>query len=271
MKEPKRKTAYYFVDEAGDPTFLGRGGRVRLGTDGCSPILALGYIECPEPVALRQRLNALHQEVCADPYFAGVPSMEKTRRQFHAKDDLPEIRMLVFRSLAAMDFKVQIVVGRKVLPMFMKRFHGSTNEFYEDLVSKLFTDRLHLHERNLICFSARSSKQRQAPYLRALRNAREAFYKKWGSHADTQIEVVVQVPSEEPCLQIVDYVLWAVYRAYTRGEMRFFEILRDKYSLVVDPYDRPKYPNVYYSRDKNPFHAQKISPLQLGPPRTRGM
>ena len=53
--------------------------------------------------------------------------------------------------------------------------------------------------------------------------------------------------------------------------MRFFEAIREKYSLVVDLYDRDKYPGIYYDRERNPFDAQKVSPLQLGPPRTRGM
>jgi hypothetical protein len=69
-----------------------------------------------------------------------------------------------------------------------------------------------------------------------------------------------QTPVGEPCLQIIDYLNWAVYRAFTRGEMRYFEMIRSKVSLVVDLYDQKKYPENWYTH-KNPFDATKISPL----------
>jgi predicted RNA binding protein YcfA (HicA-like mRNA interferase family) len=45
----------------------------------------------------------LRTSILADPYFAGVPSMQADRRKtaimFHAKDDLPEVRRQVFQCL----------------------------------------------------------------------------------------------------------------------------------------------------------------------------
>ncbi|MGC9455795.1 MAG: DUF3800 domain-containing protein [Phycisphaerae bacterium] len=261
MKKPEPGRTYYFVDESGDPIFYGRGRRVLLGTPGCSPILALGFVECEDPVLIRKKLAELRREIVSDPYFANVPSMAKTRLFFHAKDDLPEIRMLVYKTLAKLDFKAQVIVGRKVLSMFRKKFNASKAAFYEDLVQKLFENVLHRRDENLVCFSARSSRKRQEPYLRALRGAIDRFEKRWNTEVQSHTRVVVQAPAEELCLQVVDYALWSVYRAFTRGEMRFFDTIRDKFSLVADPYDRPNYPNVYYDRERNPFHAQKISPL----------
>jgi len=44
MKSKNSKTTYFFVDEAGDPTFFDRYGRCVLEKEGCSPILLLGFI-----------------------------------------------------------------------------------------------------------------------------------------------------------------------------------------------------------------------------------
>jgi hypothetical protein len=57
---------------------------------------------------------------------------------------------------------------------------------------------------------------------------------------------------------------WAVYRAFTRGEMRYYRAVEDKVSLLVDSYDHAKYPKNWYNR-KNPFDISKITPLSLGP------
>jgi len=53
---------------------------------------------------------------------------------------------------------------------------------------------------------------------------------------------------------------WAVYRAFTRGEMRYYRVVEEKVGLLVDLYDTAKYPNSWYSR-KNPFDINKITPL----------
>jgi hypothetical protein len=53
---------------------------------------------------------------------------------------------------------------------------------------------------------------------------------------------------------------WAVYRAFVRREMRYFDFIADKVSLLVDLYDGAHYPHNWYNR-RNPFHVDKISPL----------
>lgn len=53
---------------------------------------------------------------------------------------------------------------------------------------------------------------------------------------------------------------WAVYRALTKKEMRYYHIIEDKVSLLVDLYDTANYPKNWYNRD-NPFTTEKASPL----------
>jgi hypothetical protein len=64
----------------------------------------------------------------------------------------------------------------------------------------------------------------------------------------------------EPCLQVIDYMNWAVYRAFVRNEMRYYKFVEDKVSLLVDLYDKGKYPRNWYNRG-NPFDMKKASPL----------
>lgn len=72
--------------------------------------------------------------------------------------------------------------------------------------------------------------------------------------------VTAQTPVGEPCLQIIDYMNWAVYRAFVKREMRYYQFVQDKVSLLVDLYDYATYPKNWYSRD-NPFDINKASPL----------
>jgi hypothetical protein len=74
------------------------------------------------------------------------------------------------------------------------------------------------------------------------------------------IRVEPQTAVGEPCLQVIDYMNWAVYRAFVRGEMRYYHSVEDKVSLLVDLYDVSRYPRNWYTRE-NPFDIEKASPL----------
>ena len=78
----------------------------------------------------------------------------------------------------------------------------------------------------------------------------------------------------ERCLSVIDYVSWALQRAYTKREMRYYEFIEDKVSYVCDLYDSAVYPkNRYYHetrerysggarrRKANLFHIEKTTPL----------
>jgi len=134
--------------------------------------------------------------------------------------------------------------------------------FYEDLVSKLFENHLHKSETNLIVFSRRGNKIRQHAMRAAIARGVEQFRKKWNTDVATEIRVQTLRSSQEPLLQVVDYTNWAVQRAFERGEMRYFDFLRDKYQLIWDVFDKANYKRGnFYDRNRNPFEIKKASPL----------
>ncbi|MEZ4664887.1 MAG: hypothetical protein R2911_45740 [Caldilineaceae bacterium] len=260
MKAPQDGSSYFFVDESGDPTFYDRKGNLIVGREGCSPILLLGYIETRDPKTLRQQLLSLQEEIVNDPYFQGVPSMEKTRLAFHAKDDIPEIRFQVYKLLATLDFKAQFVVARKIERVFRNSFNAQETQFYDHLVYTLFKSSLHRYKENFVYFAKRGSRNRQAPLEHAIQRSVADFEQTWNVKVKSSVNMQSQTPVGEPCLSIVDYMNWAVYRAFTRGEMRYLRPVEDKVSLLVDLYDQRNYPKNWYNR-KNPFEIEKITPL----------
>lgn len=259
-KKNSKPHQYFFVDESGDPTFYDRQGNNIVGTGGCSKILLLGLIRTHDPDNLRKELLKLHKEVINDPYFDSVPSIEKTKIAFHAKDDVPEIREKVFKVLKELDFKAEFVVARKNESVFEKRHHKKEGLFYNDLVSKLFENKLHVAEKNTIYFAVRGNKDKQGPFSDAIQAAMIAFENKWKIKNDSEIIIIPQSPSGEPCLQVIDYMNWAIQRAFNRGEDRYYKFLEEKVSFLVDIYDFDKYSNNFYNR-KNKFEVNKISPL----------
>ena len=90
----------WFVDETGDPTLFGKGGKVVAATEGCSRFFIAGKLECRDVDALTADLERLRKDVVAAPFFKDVPSLDPARKRtavhFHAKDDPPEVRFMVY-------------------------------------------------------------------------------------------------------------------------------------------------------------------------------
>ncbi len=260
MQIQSQTTQYFFVDEAGDPVFYNKYGKCIVGEEGCSEILLIGFIKTYDPDKLRSRILKLQREVCADPYLQGIPSIEKTKKFFHAKNDVPEVREKFYKMMLDLDFSVEIFVARKKEHVFKKRHGGKQDLFYDDLVVQLFKNKLHLASRSIIYFAARGNRERQAPLQAAIQTAKNSFEKKHGISINSVIEILPQRPGGEPCLSVIDYANWAVQRAFVRGEMRYYSFIESKVKFLVDIYDFNVYPKNFYN-SSNKFDTNKISPL----------
>ena len=260
MKKQQQKTTYFFVDESGDPYFYDRKGNFIVGKEGCSKLLILGFIRTEEPELLRKSILKLREDLSKDPYLEKIPSLSKSLKYFHATDDSPEVREKVFKGILDLPFKAEFIVARKIESLFIKRHKKNPNFFYDDIISKLFQNQLHSSSKNVIYFSVRTNRARQAPLEMAIKNAIQAFEVKWKTSVKSVVQIYPQRPQTELCLQIIDYIIWTVQRAFVKREDRYYQFIKDKISLIADIYDYNEAKNTYYTR-KNLFDLKKISPL----------
>jgi len=269
---PRLKSiCHYFVDEAGDPTLFNAKGDVIIGQEGCSRFFMLGILHVDDPITLSARMNDLRINLLQDPYFRRIPSMQpenrKTALMFHAKDDLPEVRREVFAELIrhpglrfyAVVRDKQHGILREVRQYKNKRYQP--NEQYDQLVTRLFKDRLHKEDEYQITFASRGAKDRTRALRSALDEARKRFEKKWNIRSDALI-TIQNVPSfQQPCLQAVDYMMWALQRCYEKREDRYLDYVWSICRLVHDVDDhRKSFTGVYYTQNL-PLLAQNLRPL----------
>jgi len=259
MKAPHTHDCWFFVDESGDPTFYDSKGNLILG-QGCSNILILGFIKTTNPIALREKIIDFHSNIVLIPEYQNIPSLKKTKIALHAKDDYNKIRDAFFEFLVDLDFSAQFIVARKIEKVFRNNFQAKEGLFYGHLISQLFERVLHVYQCNHIYFAHRGSTTRQEPLIQAINQAISAFEHRSNRVISTNRFIHAQTPSGEPCLSIIDYMNWAVQRAFVRGDMKYYDIIRSKISLVVDLYEPNTSKSRYYNR-KNPFDIKKITPL----------
>jgi len=277
MKQTEKGDLHFFMDESGDSVFYDAQGNLIVGQPGCSQLLIIGFIETREPKLIRHGVLDLQKQVCSDPYFKHIPSLAKTAIAFHAKDDAPEIRYLFYNRLREFNFKAQFLVARKIEKVFRNDFKADENRFYDHLVGRVFENVLHRYQHNHITFAVRGSRKRQQPVSQAILRAKQAFCDKYGHDlSNTTVDIQPQSPKGEPCLSVIDYMSWALQRAYTKREMRYYDFVEDKVSYISDIYDFRTYPKNRYYHEKrirhssgggswlkraNLFHIEKTTPL----------
>lgn len=263
IKKPTESLRHYFVDEAGDTVIFNKKGQVLIGEEGCSNYFIVGTAHIEKPAELRKALGNLRRDLMSEPYLAAIPSMQpeagKTASHFHAKDDAPEIRREVFKLIMQHQIRIWAIVRCKQALLQQVRFWNQRdpawrydqNVVYDACVKRLFKNRLHQAKKNVICFSTRGKAPRNEALRKALKKAITNFETTHEHEVDTCCEVISNRPKEEPCLQAVDYFLWALQRLYEKEEERYFKFVRDKFELVMDLEDKRLKPyGVYYGKRK---------------------
>jgi hypothetical protein len=271
MIEKKNKiAAHRFLDEAGDTTVYGKGKTEVIGNSGVSYCFIIGMVKFKEPLeALRGKIIALQKKVESDPYY-NVPSINKKRKgsgyYFHATDDLPEVRKLFFDFIKTINCSFEAVVATKNVSRFETKYKGKEEYFYADILSHLLKNKLTQKEEKLVLHISERGKSTKNNNLElALAKAKQRFViKNSDLPITTKIVFNITYPTIEPLLNVADYFCWAVQRVFERGEMRFYDFLKEKISTVIDLHDVEKYEGFknYYG-PKNPLTAgnKKSPPL----------
>jgi hypothetical protein len=260
----------YFVDEAGDSVLWGRRGKLLVGTEGCSKYFILGMVHVKDPKRLALQAQELRQQILEDPYFRGVPSLDpvkcRTAVAFHAKDDPSEVRRDFFKLLMQHDIKFHAVVRAKheVVRIVSEwrslhpNYVYNQNQLYDSLTRSLFHDKLHREDAYSIVFSRRGKADRTRALQSALETARSRYCKKNGIVSSASIKVHAAFPKDRIELQAADYFLWAVQRAYDKGEDRYAQLMWPQIHCVWDYDDmREGKKGVRYTKEK-PLDAASI-------------
>jgi hypothetical protein len=250
---------HFFVDEAGDSALFDKRGRVIVGTKGVSQFFMLGVVHLPDPARVRRELDALRANLLCDPYFAGVPSMDPSQRKtalfFHAKDDVPEVRREVLRTLSGFNAKVRVAIKRKsalvaeAAELFKRGHKLPATVVYDQLVQWLFRGLLNPDRHSLIAFAKRGKSDRLTALSRAIEHSSQSV-----------MNIYADQPLQSAGLQAADYYLWVVQRLFERREDRFFNLLAKDFDVIMELDDRRNNQTGEWYDRGNPIDLQKIMP-----------
>ena len=170
------------------------------------------------------------------------PESNKTFVTFHAKDDLPEIRRDVYKLLMQQEIHFSAIVKNMhaVLSYVRQRnqvdktYRYHPDELYDHMSRRLFRQLLHRDEACNIFFARRGKSNRTKSLAENIKRIIDERREKQGIMKSANIIVHSAYTNEQPCLQVVDYFLWAVHRLFERKEDRFLRFLWPKVSEIHD-------------------------------------
>lgn len=217
MKKEIQQDNYYFVDESGDTVFRNKKGKWIVGKEnGSSPILILGAIKTNKPEEIRKRMEELREEILKEEALKKIPSMKKTKRCFHAKNDCPIVRDKVYNLLKELPFTCYVMVVKKTEEIFEK-LEGNINGIYDKILFELFREIPQIVSDDFLYIATRGKRKRQEILEKAVAH-----------------DVIPQSPIGEPCLQVIDYCNWAFQRAFLKQDKKYYELLKDKFEFVIE-------------------------------------
>lgn len=259
MQETNDIKMFFYFDESGSPAILGHHGKNLVATNSTSKTFSVGYVQTDKPHDISVALEKLRKELMCDDYLKAIPSMQNLKNGFHANKDCLEVREKVFKLIKQSEIEAYIIVARKDENIFRQKFNMNQKRLYKFLVSEILKNRVHLYKEIDVYFSALDGVVSTNNMREALTEATDKFLNKWGKETSSNINIYVQQPSQIPMLQITDYILWAVFRLYERGESRYFDFIKEKIKLVHDIFDikANKFYGAFYTA-KNPLTVEKI-------------
>ncbi len=212
----------------------------------------------------------MQNEITKDEFYKDIPSIKKKVNKngyfFHAKDDIPEVRERFLRFIKTLNCSFEAVVARKIPELYKNKHQDNEAWFYADLLSHLLKNKFTNHEKLVLNIASRGKSTKNHILDLALAKAKERFN---NSHPDLELKtnVVFNVldQTSEPLLNIADYFCWCVQNVFERGQMRYYNFMKDQISSVIDLYDFESYGKKgwqnYYG-PKNPLTPNnEISPL----------
>lgn len=201
---PQAQSLYVFLDESGNFDFSRNGTRY----------LVFGAVSCRRPLELCGSLNRLKFDLAEEDHYL---------EYFHASDDRQTVRDRVFEQIANSIHTLRadsLIVEKAKTPPSLRPIKS----FYPRMVGRLLR---HVLEEEAQCDGKVIVYTDAIPVKKKRRAVEKATKTTLANVLPQQIPYVVlhHDSKSNPYLQVADYVNWAIYRKWDRGDSRSYALI----------------------------------------------
>jgi len=163
-------------------------------------------------------------EKCVKKVHRGLRKKYRKVGVLHAYKEEPITRKRLLSLLAEKDCKIMTILlnKRKVYTKLQDEKAVLYNYVTNILLDRIFSKRLLSGSSYQIV----ASKKETNRFLN--QNFRSYLSSQVSTNHNIEINIQIKTPSEEKCLQAVDFVSWAIFRKYEYGDETYYEIIKNR-------------------------------------------
>ena len=153
---------------------------------------------------------------------------------FHAANDAQVVRDAVFEEMARHDFTIQATILDKHKAQPQTRTTDATFYSYAWFYHFRYGLRSVLKDTDEVHVTAASigTKRSQADFTDAVRKVVKQLAGK------QKVRTSFWPCQSDPCLQLTDYCTWAIQRKWERGDLRAYDLIRDRITYEHDTFEK---------------------------------
>jgi hypothetical protein len=222
-----------YLDESGSADVFSSSGEDLLALGRTPNYLVIAALRCPDPNVVARCVASTIAWANTLPNRTRPPGIVTN---LHAGKDDVRVRLRFCQELAALPIKATAIVMDKRLLDPTRTWRNDRRAFYDEMAARLLCDSLHLHEQTRIIFSRKNHETRVDlnVMVRAVEAEWATFMARVGAPLPKTVTARHEMAAKNPGLQAVDYVAWALFRAFERGDMTHYRILQPVIRHVVD-------------------------------------
>jgi hypothetical protein len=228
------KNQWTFIDESGKPEVYSSKGVNLVENKTASKFLVLAAVRSENQLELQQQVTEFRLSLLKDKTLSSIFSSGYSLDAFHAQIDYPQVKEKFYQYITALPIKIDVIVVEKLL--CYDTLKQNPGKMYGVMSGQLLKNICHQAENTEIIFSRKDSKLK-------LRQELETEVER------VRLNYLSNHPTLEPNLslkyfhnphyshgglQIADYIAYAVFQVFERGNIQWYGLVKDKLGKIQD-------------------------------------
>lgn len=234
--------SYIFLDESGKPEVFSRKGTNLVQAGTASKHLVISAVRTNDHLAVQQAVTEFRLKLLTDKGLVETFSPAYSLNAFHAQTDYPIVRKLFFEWISgcSLDLKISVIVAEKLKAY--PQLQQDAGRLYATVAGQLLMRFLHTAEDIEAIFSRRDASLKARERLNLIVDTlRIAYAKNHEMGPKTTVSYYHNPHYTHGGLQIADYVAYAVFQVFEKGDRRWYEIIKNRIGYIQDIFNKKSY------------------------------
>ena len=225
---------WLFIDESGKPEVYSAKGVNLVETGSATKYLVLAAVRTEDQLKLQQDVTEFRLSLLKDVNLKKLFSSTYSLDSFHAQKDYPQVKERFYKFINNVSVKIDVLVVEKLL--CFDPLKQNPSKMYGVMSGQLIKNLCHQVENTEIVFSRKDSKLKLRQELETEVERVRLDY--LNQHPKLKSNIKLNYHHNPHYshggLQIADYVAYAIFQVYERGNGEWYKVIKSSIGKIQD-------------------------------------